>query len=163
MRSTRDSLPVDTSHLTFSSHTKLDAETKAAIVAVAAASLQHEWNQKGFEERLERFPDFHLTLARVKETGKPAAFKIGYARTVDEFYSWLGAVHPSFQRSGLGSALMRIQHEWAKGQGYRTIQTKCYNTNEAMIRLNMKHEFLVIDTEPTEYGLKLILEKSLFS
>jgi hypothetical protein len=117
------------------------------------------WDQDAFEDRAKKFHVFHISLAFIDE--KPVAFKIGYGMTDEVFYSWLGAVQPTMQRTGIASMLMKNQHEWCLAQSFLRIQTKCLNFNQAMLVLNLKHGFMVQDTEVTEQGLKLVLEKRL--
>lgn len=117
------------------------------------------WDQAAFDLRVEKHEGFHISFAVVD--GQPVGFKIGYASGAREFYSWLGAVLPEYQRMGIASRLMRAQHECCVGRGFARIRTKCLNFNEAMLMLNLRHGFLVFDTEITEEGLKLVLEKRL--
>ncbi len=91
--------------------------------------------------------------------GKAVAFKIGYETSTSNFYSWLGGVDPAYHRYGFAYQLSEKQHAWIREQGFLTLQTKCLNFNQAMLGLNLKLGFLVVGTEPTEQGLKLLLEK----
>lgn len=117
------------------------------------------WDQEAFDDRAKKFHLFHISVAFVDQ--KPVAFKIGYGANTEIFYSWLGAVVPEMQRSGIASLLMKNQHDWCLTQSFVKIQTKCLNFNQGMLVLNLKHGFLVQDTEITEQGLKLLLEKRL--
>ena len=118
------------------------------------------WKKEEFETRVHRYKTFHISIAKVDS--HPVGFKIGYETAEKLFYSWLGAVVPDYQRSGVASMLMQNQHDWCRDQNYQIIRTKCLNFNLPMLKLNLKSGFLVTDTELTEEGLKLVLEKRLF-
>jgi len=139
-------------------HDSFTSETKRWIADIARQSYEG-WDEKTFEDRAKNFHVFHISFAMIE--GQPVGFKLGYANRPDEFYSWLGAVRPDYRRTGVASLLMAAQHEWCMGHDFRRITTKCLNFNHAMLTLNLKHGFLVVETELTEQGLKLILEKRL--
>ncbi len=143
---------------TIETHSSFSGSNRQWIESIAKSSYD-DWNAHLFDERAQNFKVFHIGFAFIDK--KPVAFKIGYAQTPNDFYSWLGAVLPDFRRSGIGSALMEAQHAWCLSQDYRKIRTKCLNFNRAMLGLNLNHGFLVYDTETTKQGLKLILEKNL--
>jgi len=93
---------------------------------------------------------------------EPVGFKIGYRRTANEFYSWLGGVHPDQRGKGIAKRLMEKQHELAKGHGYKRVRTHTENQFKEMLILNLKMGFDMIGTFQTHKGrLRLILEKIL--
>ncbi|SFU99050.1 GNAT family N-acetyltransferase [Alicyclobacillus macrosporangiidus] len=101
-----------------------------------------------------------ISLAVV--TDKVVGYKIGYEDRTGRFYSWLGGVDPEFRRQGIASELMRRQHEWCRGHGYRVIRTHTKNKWRDMLILNIRHGFDVIGTYTDEKGQpKIILEKRL--
>ena len=63
-------------------------------------------------------------------------FKLGYAVTSERYYSWLGGVHPCYQRRGIAANLMEQQHQWVRSAGYSVIETELIQTNHAMAKLN---------------------------
>lgn len=140
------------------SYTSVDAERKSIVLGLAKLCFSG-WKADVFEYRLKTFSPIHLGLAYMD--GKAVGFKLGYASSPACFYSWLGSVDPGFHGLGIGGALMRNQHDWCQTQGYKTIQTKCMNFNQSMLRLNSKYGFLVVSTEENEEGIKLVFEKSL--
>src|SRR4051794_1838293 len=91
------------------------------------------------------FPDFtdaYLTdrLPRIERPAVVAArgadgallgFKLGYERGEGTFYSWLGGVHPSIRRQGIGRRLMQLQHDWARERGYHCVETRTRTANNA--------------------------------
>jgi GNAT superfamily N-acetyltransferase len=106
----------------------------------------------------------------VRERRRPAAwiawdgstavgFKLGYERTSDEFYSWLGGVHPDFRRRGIARRLLNLQHEWCRKSGYRRVSTETLNDNHAMLLLNLASGFVVVGTRADSRGLKVLLER----
>jgi GNAT superfamily N-acetyltransferase len=109
---------------------------------------------------LAKKPKFLVLLAI--EAGVVTGYKIGYEERADRFYSWLGGVHPEFRRRGIGSELMRRQHEWCRENGYRVIRTHTKNKWRDMLILNLRHGFDVIGTYTDAKGEpKIILEKKL--
>ncbi len=91
-----------------------------------------------------------------------AGFKLGYEMEDGMFYSWLGGVHPDYQRRGIAKELMTIQHRYCKEQGYQKMRTYSRNARKAMLILNIQAGFDVIATFIDEKGRhKIILEKDL--
>ena len=91
-----------------------------------------------------------------------AGFKLGYEVEPGVFYSWLGGVHPQFQQRGIAKKLMERQHELIKEYGYHTVRTYSRNSRRAMLLLNIKSGFDVIDTFIDHKGRhKIRLEKQL--
>ena len=78
---------------------------------------------------------------------KVVGFKVGYSKDDEIFYSWLGGVLPSYSNLGLASELMRRQHQWAKENGFKVLQTKSRNRFHDIIRLNLKSGFEIVGTE----------------
>ncbi len=138
------------------SYTCLTADIRAAIDRIGQLCFD-TWNPDDLDTRTKGKDKLHILIGEFD--GKAVAFKIGYECSNDTFYSWLGGVDPNYHRFGFASRLAEEQHEWAIGAGFQAIQTKCFNFNLPMLKLNLKSGFLVIDTELTEGGLKLVLEK----
>ena len=96
------------------------------------------------------------------ENGVVAGFKFGYEIEEDVFYSRLGGVHPSYQKRGIASQLMKAQHDECKKRGYKRIRTYSNNARKAMIITNIKHGFDIIETFVDAKGRhKIVLEKQL--
>lgn len=91
----------------------------------------------------------------------PVGFKLGYERTHEEFYSWLGGVHPDFRRCGIANELLVLQHDWCRRNGYRSVSTEALNHNRAMLKLNLQHGFLIVGTRTDDRGLKVLLARDL--
>lgn len=143
---------------------RLEIKTSNALTPELSADIHRvgrlafeDYDESQLSKRTADKKNVHVAVGYLD--GKAVAFKIGYEQSQKTFYSWLGAVDPAYHRYGFAQSLARAQHEWCLGQSYDFIQTKCLNFNIAMLRLNLKFGFLVIDTELTEQGLKLILEK----
>lgn len=101
---------------------------------------------------------FTLSISNDKVVG----YKIGYPLSEDRFYSWMGAVSPVARNKGVATSLMIAQHNWAKTQHYRVIETKTMNRWRQMLLLNIKHGFDVKAVEVERDGVeKIILEKRL--
>ena len=60
--------------------------------------------------RMSSMPDVSAFLALAAD--KIVGFKMGYAMSQRNYYSWLGGVDPAFRRRGIASALMEQQHRW---------------------------------------------------
>ncbi len=89
-------------------------------------------------------------------------FKLGYEMEEGVFYSWLGGVHPAHQKRGVASQLMDAQHRECRRRGYYKVRTYSRNIKKAMLILNLKCGFDVIDTFVDGKGRhKIILEKDL--
>lgn len=95
--------------------------------------------------------------------GLPAGFKLGYALSETEFYSWLGGVLPEFRRDGVAQALLAAQEKWAVEQGYRTLSVKTRNKFRGMLMMLLKNGYQLIEMErkgdPADS--RLLLQKSL--
>ena len=95
-----------------------------------------------------RFPDRSL-----------AGFKLGYRRGTTLFYSWLGGVHPDARRQGVAAELMRRQHEWAKMQGYKDVETRTRAINNAMLILNLRSGFHVHGFVVDSSGHEVVVQR----
>lgn len=80
--------------------------------------------------------------------GVPAGFKLGYALSETEFYSWLGGVLPEFRRDGVAQALLLAQEKWAMEQGYRTLSVKTRNKFRGMLMMLLKNGYQLVELEP---------------
>lgn len=112
-------------------------------------------------ERLLHSRDLLIVLA-LDENDLAVGFKIGYRQDPDTFYSWLGGVLPDYRRQGIAVQMMQRQHDWARQEGYRFIQTKTLNRWHDMMILNLRHGFSITGTYVGKDGrLRIILEKEL--
>lgn len=121
------------------------------------------------------FTEFNETKFRQRLTGKTniklycfyyadelAGFKLGYELDIFRYYSWLGGVDEKFRRLGVAEHLMQTQHDWAKSQKYKYIETKSENRHKGMIILNLKSGFDIIGTETSpSHQLKILFQKKL--
>jgi ribosomal protein S18 acetylase RimI-like enzyme len=104
-----------------------------------------------------------IHLATAIHNSKIVGFKLGYEKNEDIFYSWLGGVLPEYQKMGIASYLMKLQHKWCLQNSYKTIQTKTKNKFKNMLILNFKSGFNIVRTElSTANELKIVLEKNLY-
>lgn len=117
------------------------------------------WDAKWFEAGLKDRSQILLLIARVE--GKAVGFKLGYLLDSSTYYSWLGGVLPEYRGVGVALDLMKEQHCWCQGQGFKKIQTKTQNRFKAMLLLNLEQDFEIIGYEDSPEGPKIILEKSL--
>lgn len=84
--------------------------------------------------------------------GALLGFKLGYARGEGTFYSWLGGIHPSIRRQGVGRRLMQLQHDWARERGYAFVETRTRTANNAMIILNLQSGFRIVGYDERSGG-----------
>lgn len=112
-----------------------------------------------FAWRLENLPDVSVHIAQCDELF--AGFKFGHAISSKRYISWLGGVHPDFQRLGIAGELMRRQHKRLSQKGYLGVETTAANNNHAMIQLNVKSGFDVIGSYSRSDMPRTILYKSL--
>ncbi len=112
------------------------------------------------EQKLQNKKNFIAVLA--VEEQKVMGFKFGYEHPDGVFYSWLGGVHPKFQRRGIALKCMNTQHEWCKEQGYKRVRTYGRNGKKAMLIVNLKAGFAITETFIDEKGRhKIVFEKDL--
>jgi len=96
------------------------------------------------------------------DNARLAGFKLGYEMGEGKFYSWLGGVHSDYRGQGIASYLMELQHKIVQESGYKIIRTIGRNHRRAMLVLNIKYGFNVIETFISKKGThKIILEKDL--
>lgn len=90
-----------------------------------------------------------------------AGFKLGYEKEKGVFYSWLGGVGEKYRGQGIASKLMNLQHQTVQKLGYKKIRTIGRNYRRAMLILNIKAGFNIIETYVSKSGIrKIIMEKS---
>ena len=92
-------------------------------------------------------------------SGRLLGFKLGYRRGGTLFYSWLGGVHPEVRRRGIAQRLMRAQHDWARAQGYASIETRTRANNNPMIILNLQSGFRIVGFEVDRTGTPIVTQR----
>jgi predicted GNAT superfamily acetyltransferase len=110
-------------------------------------------------DRLLRVIGLALVAARGQD-GALLGFKLGYARGEGTFYSWLGGIHPSIRRQGVGSRLMQLQHAWARERGYAFVETRTRTANNAMIVLNLQSGFRIVGYEDDGTGRPTVTQRA---
>ena len=116
----------------------------------------------GAQLKKEKLKRKNLIALVAIEDEQVAGFKFGYEHEDGAFYSWLGGVHPAFQRRGIAKALMDYQHNLVKELGYKLIRTYSRNEKMAMLILNLQSGFHVISTFVDDKGWhKIVLEKKI--
>ena len=104
--------------------------------------------QQTLVTRLSNTP--HLILLAYWESSA-AGFKVGYEREKDgSFYSWIGAVLPTYRKRGIARSLAEAQENWAEEEGYRCIRFKTRNCFKAMQIFALSRGFDIIGYEPRE-------------
>ena len=96
--------------------------------------------------------------------GEVAGFKIGYALSSAEFYSWLGGVLPWARGRGLAQYLLEVQEALVVARGYSLIRVKSRNQFPAMMRLLLRNGYQISGCEDVGEGLsahRIHFEKSI--
>lgn len=145
---------------TFQETTEIN-ETEINIIAPIMEKVFGEWDPQWFNDHAQTKTQFYLVKALLDN--KVIGFKIGHKDDEDTFYSWLGGILPDYQRLGVASELMSIQHEWCAQNGYKKVRTKTQNRFKGMLHLNLKFGFEIVGTRQSKDkgGLKIVLEKNL--
>jgi GNAT superfamily N-acetyltransferase len=112
--------------------------------------------------RLPKVTEPTLVAARGAD-GTLLGFKLGYPRGDGVFYSWLGGIHPSIRRQGVGRRLMQLQHEWARERGYRFVETRTRATNNAMIILNLQSGFTIVGYEDNGTSPPVVTQRTVLN
>lgn len=66
---------------------------------------------------------------------KPIAYKVGYAVSSTEFYSWLGGVALEYRKNGVATKLREAQEAWATQNNYSALSVKSMNRYPVMLQL----------------------------
>ncbi len=134
---------------------------EAVLVEFVALSrrLFGDYGEREQSWRLVHMPDATLWQARTSE--QLVGFKAGYAHTRNRYYSWLGAVVPEYRRQGIASQLMASQHEWARKNGYESIETSAREENRIMRGLNIESGFNEVGKRSKGSDIDIICEKVL--
>lgn len=112
------------------------------------------------EQKLKNKPNLLLILA--VDEKRVVGFKFGYEHPDGVFYSWLGGVHPDYQKRGIAAICMEMQHQWCRENGYKRIRTYGRNEKRGMLIVNIKAGFDIVRTFIDEKGRhKIIFEKDL--
>ena len=112
----------------------------------------------GLNWRLTNMPD--VTVFTIYEGDHLIGYKAGYATAFDRYYSWLGAVHPDFQRQGIARRLMQAQHDWLAASRFTLLETQVAKVNNAMLDLNLSSGFQISGEFSKKGEPYLILEKT---
>lgn len=101
----------------------------------------------------------NLLILTCEDEGQLLGFKVGFEQEDDSshFYSWIGAVARGYERLGIASELMRLQHDFAKSRGYKTVMTKSEHLYPEMIYLNLKSGFEIDRVDINEAGTRKIV------
>lgn len=116
--------------------------TVADVIEIDAAIP--EFDNKNSKEKIEQRLVGKETLILVAlEGAKKVGYKLGYALSDTEFYSWLGAVHPSYRGHGIAKQLLKQQEVWVKNKGFKSIRVKSMNRFPAMLQLLISQGYVI--------------------
>ena len=140
---------------------KIATGTLETVVAISQKipEFQNPHNLFTYQQKLKHVPHIIL-LAYVDNI--PAGFKVGYERD-GYFYSWMGAILPTYRRLGLARKLAEKQEIWAKENGYPHVTFKTRNRLKPMLLFAIGRGFDIIEIQPkaTIDEYRIILRKML--
>ena len=117
--------------------------------------------QTDYLDRITSNTDQSLFLCR-NTNNELIGFKLGYANSPLEYYSWLGGIRPEYRNHGIATELMRKQHAWCMQQGYDSIVTKTSPSFKEMLSLNKKFGYLPEGEIVNSSGKTRILQRKKF-
>ncbi len=146
----------------------LNSLAKSIFANFNDSSMTSKIDVKSSDEFTDKLKDKNNVLILVASESSPEndakiiGFKIGYERSNEVFYSWLGAVHPEYRGLGVGYELLRKQHKWCETMGFKFIEAKTTNQWKKMLLLNLKSGFDIFGTEfNSKKELEILLRKKL--
>jgi len=131
-----------------------DAQRAVDLLLPLCAEVFPGFDPEYLASRFPRVCGPQLWLARQSE--RIVGFKLGYRRSKDGFYSWLGGVHPSVRRAGVAAELIQRQHAHAASAGHRFIETRTRAVNNEMLILNLRNGFHVVGFEVDSGGISVV-------
>jgi GNAT superfamily N-acetyltransferase len=142
----------------------LDSQTTQDLMLLAKSYFT-DFNESDLSTRLSDKKNilFLLVFAPVKDSdSKLVGFKIGFEKTDDTYYSWLGAVARDYKNLGIARELIKQQVMWCETMGYKFLETKTTNKWKEMLMLNLKSGFEITGTEfDSKKELKISLRKKI--
>lgn len=103
-----------------------------------------EFNNSLNREKLElRLEGKECALVIAYNNGEPIGYKIGYALSAEEFYSWLGAVSPKHRKKGVAASMLSLQEDWVKRHRYKSILVRSMNQFPAMLKMLISNAYLI--------------------
>lgn len=107
-----------------------------------------EFDQKIIQEKItQRLLNTEHLLLIAKVDGEAVGYKLGYALSGHEFYSWLGGVLPEYRNQGIATALRQYQEQWASQIGYQSIHVKSMNCYPNMLHLLISSGYQIVGYE----------------
>ncbi len=145
----------------YENYSDLSPQHQKLIVELASKALISNLDPEKIERKIL---GKNILLSLAFEGDLLIGFKLGFEVSSNTFYSWLGAVHPNYQKLGLGQNLMRLQHKKCRELGYEYVETKTMNRWKHMLLLNIKEGFEVYGVEEVgghSSDIKILMRKDL--
>ena len=117
-------------------------ETSAGAIYPLYLALPEFSRQNSLEAIEARVGDHHLCLACALDD-KVVGFKLGYAISGTEFYSWIGGVDPAYRGRGIARRLLERQESWASSEGFQYVSVKSMNRFPAMMQMLLSAGYLI--------------------
>ncbi|RLV58996.1 GNAT family N-acetyltransferase [Parashewanella curva] len=114
------------------------------------------------EKIQQRLQDKAYLVSIAYVEGEPAGYKIGYALSNEQFYSWLGGVAKDYRNLGVAQQLLDAQEQWVQTKGYGVLKVKTMNQFKGMLcmLINNDYQLMGIESPVTDnLSSKIQLEK----
>lgn len=129
------------------------------IIALDKLVFNNNWGEK---LRVRVTSEKTLLTLLAYDNNVLVGMKIGFERSSDTFYSWVGCVHPDYRARGIAGTLLKQQESWCKDRGYKYLTTESQNKFKNMLILNLKAGFDIIGTSVNSEGMtKIHFQKQL--
>jgi len=146
--------------LSYKSFTEINDETLINLHSLEKKIFEKPLSIDDLKNELSVHKKIFGIIVYDKET--PIAFKIGYAKSVNTFHSWIGGVLPDYRSRGIASDLISKQEDWCKINGFKKIRTHSSSSFKNMMILNLKSGFDIIGTmSTTSKELNIVFEKKI--
>ncbi len=137
------------SSVTFSEIKPLSAEQLPAVVELDRICFGGHWTLEGYQRELESSSSYFLTISvrsNLKDrTASPSpSLLVGigcFWSILEEAHITLLAIHPDYQRQGLGRSLLSALLQLARAQGLERATLEVRPSNQAALSLYQKFGF----------------------
>lgn len=105
--------------------------------------------KKKLKAKIFSKPNPYFIVAEID--GRVVGYEMGYD-VKGKLYDCYKAIHPDFQRKGIGKLLLEKQLEIAKKRGYKYVFIKTSNNYLGMLILALKNGFKITGYKAKEWG-----------
>ncbi|WP_216825090.1 GNAT family N-acetyltransferase [Agarilytica rhodophyticola] len=105
------------------------------IILKIGSQIPEFGSEHNIQKLESRLTDKICAIIIAYDNQLPVAYKIGYALSSYQFYSWLGAVVPKYRKKGIADAMLQQQESWVIDHNYNTISVRSMNRFPAMLHM----------------------------